>query len=168
MKKPLIFIGLVLVAMFQIGILSHIKMQAGKIDLVLLVSVTLALVKLNKLDDVILIGLTSGFLMGFVSAEPMLFTAAFYLAAVLLAYFIRVRGFKVTLFAVFISVGLITVLHQAFFGAYLIFDGAAFTVNELFQFAILPSLLLNILAVIPVYCLTLEIWRLFGPLGEEE
>jgi hypothetical protein len=90
------------------------------------------------------------------------------MSAAMFVYFIRSRVWKIPLITMFFSVGVVTILHQLVFGLFLIFDGANFGISELFQKVLMPSLMLNIFAVIPVYFLVLEVWQWFSPIEEEE
>ncbi len=154
--------------MFQIGVVSQIKLQAGKLDLILLVIIALVLINRITFQDSLVIGLASSLIIGLVSAEPLIFVLFFYMSAVLFVFFIRSRVWKIPLITMFFSVGVVTVLHHLIFGLYLILDGANFGFSALFQNVLLPSLMLNILAVIPVYYLVLEGWQWFSPIEEEE
>jgi hypothetical protein len=154
--------------MFQIGVVSQIKLQAGKIDLILLVIVALVLINRVTFKDSLVIGLSAAVIIGLVSAEPFIFVLFFYMSVVLFVFFIRSRVWKIPLITMFFSVGLATILHHAVFGLYLILDGANFGASALIQRVIVPSLMLNTLAVIPVYFLVLEGWQWFSPIEEEE
>ena len=154
--------------MFQIGVISQIKLQAGKLDLILLVIIALVLINKIDLQDSLLIGLTASFIIGLVSAEPFVFVIFFYLSATMFVYYIRSRVWKIPLITMFFSVAVVTILHHLIFGLFLIFDGANFGFSELLQSVLMPSLMLNIFAVIPVYFLVLEVWQWFSPIEEEE
>ncbi len=155
--------------MFQIGVLSHIHLQAGKIDLILLVIVALSLLSRIKLDDIVLIGFVSGFIMGFISAEPILLVILYYLGASVLAFVIRTRVWKIPLITMFFCVGVSMFFHLTLFGGYLLLlTDAKIAFSDIFQGVLMPSLMLNIILVIPVYFLVNEIWRWFYPYEEEE
>lgn len=168
MKKVLLILAIIFVVMFQIGVISQIKLQAGKLDLILLVIIALVLIERNSFQDSLVIGLAASLIVGLVTAEPLLFVLLFYMSAVIFVFYIRSRVWKIPLITMFFSVGVVTILHHSIFGLYLIFDGANLNISDLFKIVLLPSLMLNILAVIPVYYLVLEVWRWFSPIEEEE
>ncbi len=154
--------------MFQIGVISQIRLQAGKLDLIVLVMIALVLINRVTLQDSLVIGLTAALMIGLVSAEPLVFVLLFYMSAALFVFYLRSRVWKIPLITMFFSVGLVTILHHLVFGLYLILDGANFGVSALLQEVLMPSLMLNIFAVIPVYFLVLEVWQWFSPIEEEE
>lgn len=167
MKKILIFPFLVIILILQIGIFSRIQIRAGNMDLMLLVVIAWALNSSVPLLDLIGTATISGISIGLISNEPMVFVFGAYLVAALFAYYLRERVWKFSILSMFLCVILIGLLHMVFFSMYLQITGATFSLSESFNQVILPSLLLNVFSVLPVYLLVVEIQRWIYPLEEE-
>jgi ABC-type methionine transport system permease subunit len=60
-----------------------------------------------------------------------------------------------------------TFFHLVIFGFYLQLSGVAMVAEEEFQSVILPSMIINLIAAIPMYLLVNELHRWVYPLAEE-
>jgi amino acid permease len=66
-----------------------------------------------------------------------------------------------------IFTAIFTLIHLAIFGLYLQFSGLNINAVEIFQTVILPSMLINLIAAIPIYLLTNELQHWVYPFVEE-
>lgn len=153
--------------MLQMSIFSQFKIQSGKADLLLLVVVALGLQpEINKLDNYLFSGL-AGMIVGFISAEPFWIVVLVYLLAVNIAFFFKERLPQIPIVSMFIISVLAMFLHLALQSFYYQFLGFDIVWDISFQKLILPSLMINIIATLPVYFIASEIRRMVFPTLEE-
>ncbi len=153
--------------MLQMAIFSQFKIQAGKADLLLLVIVALGLQpEISKIDNM-LFSILAGFIIGFISAEPFWITVAVYAAAVYFTLFMKERLPQIPLVSMFFASLVFMFIHLAIQAVYYQFLGFRIEFQSSFQNLILPSLMINIIATLPVYFVVSEVRRLVYP-GLEE
>ncbi len=153
--------------MLQMAIFSQFKIQAGKADLLLLVIVALGLQpEISKIDNM-LFSILAGLIIGFISAEPFWITVAVYAAAVYFSLFLKERLPQIPLVSMFFASLVFMFIHLAFQAVYYQFLGFRIEFQSSFQTLILPSMMINIIATLPVYFVVSEIRRLVYP-GLEE
>jgi len=153
--------------MLQMAIFSQLKIQAGKADLILLVVIALGLQpEISKLDNYIF-SIYSGFLIGFISAEPFWIVVVAYFCALIFALLLKERLPQVPILSM-IFCGIVIMIFHLFFQA-LYFNFLGFNINYQTSFynLILPSLMINIIATLPIFFIVSEVRRIVFPSLEE-
>lgn len=153
--------------MLQMAIFSQFKIQAGKADLLLLVIVALGLQNEIPKVDKILFSILAGIIIGFISAEPFWITVIIYTVAVYFCLILRERLPQIPLVSMFFVSMVFMFFHLVIQSVYYQFLGFQIEFQYSFQNIILPSLMINIIATLPVYFVVSEIRRLVYPSLEE-
>jgi hypothetical protein len=167
MKRIVVLFFIILAVMLQLAVFSRFQLQAGKIDLILLVVIAWSLQSEISRIDIFLVSIFSGFLIGFISVEPFWLVISVYLLATIFSIYLKYRFVQIPILSMFLSAVLFTLFHLlASMFVYQI-SGAVIDFKIGFEKVILPSLLLSIIASIPVYLVVSEIRRLTFP-GLEE
>lgn len=147
-----------LALMIQTGIISRINLLSGSADLILAILVTWSIqerVKTSWYWAVI-----GGLLVGYVSGLPWFIPLAGYLMVVGIARLLHRRVWQAVLLETFVVIFIGTFgIHLVTVG-YLVIAGGSFQLGEVISLVILPSTLLNLLLVIPIYFLIkdLALW----------
>jgi hypothetical protein len=133
----------------QTAIISRMPLLQGTVDLVLLVLMAWALQeKANIWWQWSLIG---GILVSYVSAMPSITLLVGYLIATAIARALQAQVWKTPILAMYATTFIGSILiHGLSIGA-LLFTGNLLQLQESIQLVLVPSLLLNMLAALPVY-----------------
>ena len=108
-------------------------------------------------------GVIAGILVGYISELPFWLTIGAYLSVIAMVRFIQAFVWQVPLLILFTTTffGSLFIQFLSFF--YLWVLGTPFQLGEVFNLVILPSLVLNMLVVLPVYGLLGELVKQFYP-----
>jgi len=153
--------------MLQMAIFSQLKIQAGKADLILLVVIALGLQpEISKLDNYIF-SIFAGVLIGFISAEPFWIVVVAYFFALIFALFLKERLPQVPILSMIFCSIVIMIFHLFFQAFYFNFLGFNINYQTSFYNLILPSLMINIIATLPIFFIVSEVRRIVFPSLEE-
>ena len=167
MRKVYIVLFVMIVSMLQLGIFSHIQILSGKIDLIMLGVIAWILQKRIEIVDILIYILISLLILFFISAEPIFLLIMFYGAVGLLTYWIKNNVQQIPIVSMLIFTAIFTFIHLTIFGLYLQLLGTNIEAKSVFQIVILPSILYNLIAAIPMFLLTNELQHLVYPWVEE-
>ncbi len=167
MRKIFILLFVMIISMLQLGIFSNIQVISGKIDLIMIGVIAWILQKRTEVVDIIIYGSLCVLILFFISAEPILIIFIFYVLMGLLTYWIKNNIQQIPLVSMLVFTAIFTFLHLMIFGFYLQLTGINIETNEVFQTVVLPSILFNLIAAIPMFLLTNELQHLVYPNIEE-
>jgi hypothetical protein len=137
--------------MIQTGIISRINLLSGSADLILAILVTWSLQERVKTSWYWAVA--AGLMVGYVSGLPWYIPLAGYLLVVGVGRLMHRRVWQAPLLATFVVIFIGTFgMHLLTIG-YLILMGGSFQFGDVISLIVLPSTLLNLLLVIPVYYL---------------
>ena len=146
---------LALAVILQSTVFSRVTLLNGTLDFVFLVVISWALNV--RVQDEWIWALVGGALLGFISAIPFWVPVLSYLAVVSIAVYLKRRVWQIPILALLVSVLLGTlVVHLTSLLALAIFRSPA-PVLESVNLIILPGLVLNLLAALPVNALVSEL-----------
>jgi len=143
------FLGFTVIV--QMAIISRLPLLQGTVDLVLLV--LLAWTLQEKVTTWWQWALIGGILVTYVSAMPSVTLLVGYLAATAFARIMQAQIWKTSVLAMFATVFLGTIVIHGLSIGVLLFSGTRIQLQESIQLVLFPSLLLNMLAALPVYIL---------------
>ncbi|MDH5508051.1 MAG: hypothetical protein OEZ02_12590 [Anaerolineae bacterium] len=147
-------------AILQTTIIPQIPLLNGTADLVLLVLLSWILRKHTQ--GAWQWALIAGAVIGLASALPFWIPLASYLLITFLAQWIQQRIWQVPILTLLIITFIGTLIIQIFTTIYLLVSGTNLPIGLVFNQIILPSMILNIILVLPVYSLMGEIiYRLY-------
>lgn len=155
------FFSLLAAAIFQSTIISQITLLQGSADLVLLTLLGWVLHEPGEIHW--RWGLLAGLLVGAASAVPFWIPVLGYFGAVGFVSFLQSRIWQAPILILVSSTLVGNFLIYGLELGYLGVSGAAFSFTEALNLVLLPSLVLNILAVLPVYALMSELAKLVYP-----
>lgn len=167
MRKILILIFVLIIAMLQLGIFSNIQILAGKIDLLMLGVIAWIIQKKTELIDIIIFSIITIFFIYLISAEPIIIILSIYSILVFVVFWSKNNIQQLPIVSMLIFSAVFTFLHLVIFGFYLQLSGISMAAKEVFQTVILPSIFINLIAAIPMYLLVNELHRWVYPLAEE-
>lgn len=167
MKRIIIALFIFLATMLQMAIFSQFKIQSGTADLLILVVVALGLQPEIKKTDNFLFAILAGLIIGFISAEPFWIVMGAYLAALYFSFFLKERLPQIPIVSMFFCSVIFMFIHLSFQAFYYQFLGFQIDFQTSFQNIILPSLMFNIIATLPVYFIVSEVRRMVFPSLEE-
>ena len=167
MKRLIVLLFLILAVMLQLAVFSRFQLQAGKIDLILLIVIAWSLQPEISRIDIFLVSLFSGFLIGFISIEPFWLVVSVYLMATFFSIYLKYRFAQIPILSMFLSGVIFTFIHLILSMFVYQISGALIDFQTGIEKVVLPSLLLSIIASIPVYLVVSEIRRMTFP-GMEE
>jgi hypothetical protein len=147
--------------MLQTGIVSQINLLSGNADLLMVILVAWSLQE--KVDSSWYWAVMAGFLVGFISGLPWFIPMAGYLFVVGAGRLLQRRVWQAPLLASFMIVFIGTFGIGFLSIAYLVLMGGSFSVVDAISVIILPSTLLNLLLVIPVYYLVKDLAKWVYP-----
>ncbi len=144
--------------MIQIGIISRINLLSGSADLILAILVTWSIQE--RVKNAWFWGLLAGLMVGYISGLPWFIPMAGYLMVVGVGRLLHRRVWQAVLLETFVVISIGTFGVQLLTVGYLALAGGSFQLGEVISLIILPSTLLNLLLVIPVYYLIkdLALW----------
>ncbi len=154
-------------AMIQLGIFSNLQILAGKVDLLMLGLIAWIIQKKTEFVDILIFSVITVFFIFLISAEPIIIIIFLYGIIILSVFWSKHNIQQLPIISMLIFSALFTFIHLSIFGIYLNFSGISMNTSEVFQTVILPSMIINIIAAIPVYLLVNELQRWVYPLAEE-
>lgn len=152
---------LALSVILQSTVFSRVTLINGSVDLVMLVVASWALHDTS--EDEWVWAVMAGALFGFVTALPFWVPVVAFLLVTLMAVYLKRRVWQIPVLALFITVVTGTLILHLLTALVLTILQTPFTFGEAFNRIILPSLLLNLLAAIPVNGLISEISNWVSP-----
>ncbi len=167
MRKIFILIFVLIIAMVQLGIFSNIQILSGKIDLLMLGVIAWIIQKKTELIDIIIFAIITVFFIYLISAEPIIIILGLYSLLVFVVFWSKNNIQQLPIVSMLIFSAIFTLLHLVIFGFYLQLSGIPMVAEEVFQSVILPSMIINLIAAIPMYLLVNELHRWVYPLVEE-
>jgi hypothetical protein len=153
--------------MLQLGIFSNIQVLSGKIDLLMLGVIAWSLQKKTEIIDIFIYSIITIFFIFLISAEPILIIILLYSLMIFVVLWSKNNIQQLPVVSMLIFTAIFTLIHLAIFGLYLQFSGLNINAVEIFQTVILPSMLINLIAAIPIYLLTNELQHWVYPFVEE-
>jgi hypothetical protein len=167
MGKIFILLFVLIIAMLQLGIFSNIQILAGKIDLLMLGVIAWIIQKKTELIDIGIYSIITVFFIYLISAESIIIILGLYSLIVIVVYWSKNNIQQLPIISMLIFSAVFTFFHLVIFGFYLQLSGVAMVAEEVFQSVILPSMIINLIAAIPMYLLVNELHRWVYPLAEE-
>jgi len=167
MRKIFILLFVLIIAMLQLGIFSNIQILAGKIDLLMLGVIAWVIQKKTELIDIGIYSIITVFFIYLISAESIIIILGLYSLIVFVVYWSKNNIQQLPIISMLIFSAVFTFFHLVVFGFYLQLSGIAMVAEEVFQSVILPSMIINLIAAIPMYLLVNELHRWVYPLAEE-
>ena len=167
MRRIFILLFVLIIAMLQLGIFSYIQILAGKVDLLMLGVIAWIIQKKTNFLDIVIYSAITIFFIYLISAEPFSIILGLYSIIVLVVFWSKNNIQQLPIVSMLIFTAIFTFLHLAIFGFYLQLSGLSITANEVFQSVILPSMIINLIAAIPMFLLVNELQHWVYPLVEE-
>lgn len=164
MRIALGIILLLVATLLQATLVTRIEMLQGNADLVLMTLMALLLIPGNKPDWKW--GIPAGLMVGFASALPYWVFLAGYIAAAGICQLLHKRIWQVTLLTLVTATLLGTLVIHLITLTYLWFSANPLGLAEAFNLVTLPSMLLNLILVFPVYAFVGELSKLLIPTEE--
>jgi hypothetical protein len=161
MRIALGVILLLAAALLQVTLMMRINLLQGSADLVLLVLISWMLQPGNK--PVWLWGLPAGLMIGFASALPDYIPILGYFAAAGFCQLLQTRIWQVPLLTLFSATLLGTLVVQLTTLIYLWLSAQPIDAIEAMNLIVIPSILLNLILVLPVNALIGETNKLLNP-----
>ncbi len=167
MRKIFILLFVLIIAMIQLGIFSNLQVLSGKIDLLMLALIGWIIQKKTSIVDVILFAVVTLFFLHLISAEPLIILLSIYGLITVVIYWSKKNLQQLPIVSMLIFSLIFTFIHLVIFGFYLQLSGSQLGIQETFQIVIIPSMIINILAAIPMYLLANELHHWVYPYEEE-
>lgn len=167
MRRIYILLFVLVISMLQLGIFSNIQVLSGKIDLLMLGVIAWSLQKKTEIIDIFIYSIITIFFIYLISAEPILIIILLYSLMIFIVLWSKNNIQQLPVVSMLIFTAIFTLIHLAIFGLYLQFSGLNINAVEIFQTVILPSMLINLIAAIPIYLLTNELQHWVYPFVEE-
>lgn len=167
MRKIFILIFVLIIVMVQLGIFSNIQILAGKIDLLMLGVIAWIIQKKTEVIDIIIFAIITVLFIYLISAEPIIIILGLYSLLVFVVFWSKNNIQQLPIVSMLIFSAVFTFLHLVIFGFYLQLTGIPMLAEEVFQSVILPSMIINLIAAIPMYLLVNELHRWVYPFAEE-
>jgi hypothetical protein len=167
MRRLAVVIFIVIAVMLQVSIFSRIQILSGKLDLILLMVIAWALQPEISVTDIVLFSILTGLIIGFISAEPIWLLVSIYLFSAFFSIYLKNRFIQIPILIMFLSGFIFSFFHL--FISMLVFQisGLIIDFKTGLEIVIMPSLLLSIIASLPVYLMVSELRRLTFPSLEE-
>ncbi len=146
--------------LLQITLLPRIRMLQGSVDLVLLILLTWMLQEENRPDW--RLGLVAGVMMGYASALPDLVLIAGYTLAALVCQLLHRRVWQVRMLTMLTSLILGTLVIHIITLGYLWLSDNPISAGDAFNLITLPTMLLNLILLLPVNALITEFNKLIS------
>ena len=155
---------LLLASILQVTLMGRFTLLAGTADLLLLVMLTFMLQEDVRADW--RWGIAAGLMVDLSSALPIWVSLAAYIGAAALAHLLETRVWKIPLLTLFALTLGSTLLIQGVTMFYLWLNASPINFGEAFNLVTLPSMLLNLLLVLPVSAVVSELSKLALPSEE--
>lgn len=144
--------------LLQVTLLPRIRLLQGNIDLVLLILLTWMLQEDNRPDW--RLGVVAGLMVGYSSALPDLLVLAGYTLAAGLCQFLHQRVWQIRMLTMVTSLLLGTLIVHALTLGYLWLSDNPISPGDAFNLIILPTLLLNLILLLPINALINELTKM--------
>ena len=167
MRRIFILFFVLVISMLQLGIFSNIQVLSGKIDLLMLGVIAWSLQKKTEIIDIFIYSIITIFFIHLISAEPILIIILLYSLMIFIVLWSKNNIQQLPVVSMLIFTAIFTFIHLAIFGFYLQLSGINVKAVDIFQTVILPSMLINLIAAIPIYLLTNELQHWVYPFVEE-
>lgn len=154
-------LSILIAVILQTSIIVRINILHGAADLVLLTLI--AWVIHEQVNFSFRWGLFAGLLVGFASALPFWLGAIEYVLVILILGGIQMRVWQAPLLILFSTVFLGTFIINGMDFLYLWIAGVSFSLEEVFNLVILPSLVLNVILALPVFAIIGELAKQVYP-----
>ena len=154
---PLLSLLLVL----QSAVINRLPLLQGVPDLILLVVTAWALQE--RVRSAWQWAIIGGLLVGYLSVLPLAIPLGSYLFATLLALAFRRRIWQVPILAVFAVIFVSSIANQLVTALYLSISGSLITWLDALNLIVLPSLILNLILVVPIYALIKDLAEWLHP-----
>lgn len=144
--------------MIQTGIISRINLLSGSADLLLAILVTWSIQE--QVKTAWYWAVIAGLMVGYISGLPWFIPLAGYLLVVGVGRLLHRRVWQAVLLETFVVIFIGTFGIQLLTAGYLTLIGGSFQLGDVISLIVLPSTLLNLLLVIPVFYLIkdLALW----------
>ncbi len=149
----------------QSTIFSRLNLMNGSADLILLVIIAWSLQE--RVQRAWIWAFIGAGLVAFVSAQPPAATVMGYLAAMIIARTLHRRVWQAPVLAMFVTTAVATILQQLITLFSLNISGTSIALGQGFARVILPSAVLNLLLVLPIYALVTDFAAWVYPAEEE-
>jgi hypothetical protein len=153
--------------MLQVSIFSRIQILSGKLDLLLLMVVAWALQPELSVPDILLFSVFAGLVIGFISAEPMWLLIVVYVLAALFSNYLKNRFVQIPILLMVLSGLIFTFFHLLTSMIIFQISGSIINFRTGLETVIMPSLILCIIASLPIYLVVSELRRMIFPSLEE-
>ena len=157
----------IVLTMAQIGIVSQLHLLHGTGDLVMIALVAWVLQERGRDASAWAWAIVAGLLVSFVSATPMFVPLIGYLALTVIVRILRRHVWQTPLLAMFLATMLGTIVIQFMYFMVLQATGTPLPWQQSLSLVMLPSVLLNLILVLPVYVVMTDLAHLVYPLEEE-
>lgn len=153
--------------MIQLGIFSNIQILSGKVDLLMLGMIAWILQKKTSLIDIFIFAIVTVVLINLISAETLIIILILYGMIAITVFWSKNNIQQLPIVSMLIFSAIFTFVHLGLFALYLQFSGISINFQQIFQSFILPSMIFNLVAAIPMYLLVNELHHWVYPLEEE-
>lgn len=167
MRRFTVVIFIIIAVMLQVSIFSRFQILSGKLDLLLLMVIAWALQPEISVTDIVLFSILTGLIIGFISAEPIWILVSVYLMSALFSNYLKNRFVQIPILLMFMSGLIFTFFHLLISLLVFQLSGAIIDLRTGLEIVIMPSLILCVIAALPVYLLVGELRRLTFPSLEE-
>jgi hypothetical protein len=165
MAYLLAFPVFIILSMAQIGIVSQIHLLHGTGDMVMIALVAWTLHERG--NSAWAWAAVAGLLISFVSATPMFAPLVGYLFLTAIVRILRRHVWQAPLLAMFLATMFGTIVIQFMYIVVLKINGTPLPWQESLSLVMLPSVLINLILVLPVYVVMTDLAHLVYPLEEE-
>jgi len=165
MAYLLAFPVFIILTMAQIGIVSQLHLLRGTADLVMIALVAWTLHERGGSSWAWAV--VAGLLISFVSATPLYVPLIGYLVLTFIVRILRRHVWQTPLLAMFLATMLGTIVIQFMYFFVLEITGTPLPWQESLSLVMLPSVLLNLILVLPVYVVMTDLAHLVYPVEEE-
>jgi rod shape-determining protein MreD len=165
MAYLLAFPVIIILTMAQIGIVSQVHLLRGTGDLVMIALLAWTIHERGE-SSWAWAGI-AGLLISFISATPMFAPLVGYLLLTVIVHILRRHVWQTPLLAMFLVTMIGTIMIQFIYIIVLQISGAQLPWQESLSQVMLPSVLINLILVLPVYVVMTDLAHLVYPLEED-
>ena len=149
---------MIITTLFQAAFISQVRILNGMADLVLLLLISW--LHIDKTRHRWILAIMAGILSGLISAIPYWVFIPVYLAITYIINFLRQRIWQVPMVVLFLSSIIGSSLIYGSQYIYLLATGVQIPLADSLNLVILPSVVLNLILILPVYAVTSEIAKI--------
>ncbi len=153
--------------MLQLGVFSNIQILSGKVDLLMLGMIAWIVQKKTNMIDILIYAIVTIVFINLISAEALIIILILYAMIAITVYWSKNNIQQLPIVSMLIFSAIFTFVHLAMFALYLQFSGISINFQNIFQSFILPSMIFNLIASIPMYLLANELHHWVYPLEED-